>query len=495
MPPLPSSLLSLVPVGPKVPLGVPDEFRRLDDLAYNLWWSWRPDAIDLFRSIDPATWDRTGNPMAMMHTVEPATWDRLAQEEDCVTSYGSVTADFDRYLEGSDTWFAANHGDGASEALDGPVAYLCTEFGLNQKLRLYSGGLGILAGDHVKAASDLGIPLVAVGLLYRRGYFQQAVDPFGAQEHMYAAMDLAHRPIREVLDPGTGRPLRVRVAIGGRIVSVGAWRVEVGRVPVILLDTDNDDNEPPDRPITHFLYVRGREMRLAQEIVLGIGGTRVLAECDPAGGDVAAWAQLPVEPGWSTAISGADRNWSAIVDHTQELPSGLRVMTAPARPSQARAAVIEASSGFSALFRTMPEAVMIADCGRVELDAPPWARAAQLTLLLLRQATVSAQATVARVDRTIEALEVLRGRAAKSAWCSSAARRTRRMRSRPCSVSNCSASCPRTPRARRWSAGLDRGEAGGPQPTAKAAAPLGAHVVEAVYGRGHRFDPSTTSSR
>ncbi len=275
--PLPSSLLGMVPVGPKVPLGVPDEFRRLDDLAYNLWWSWRPDAIDLFRSIDPAAWDRTGNPMAMMHTVEQATWDRLAREEDCVTSYGSVTADFDRYLEGSGTWFAATHGDGAAEALDGPVAYLCTEFGLNQKLRLYSGGLGILAGDHVKAASDLGIPLVAVGLLYRRGYFQQAVDPFGAQEHMYAAMDLAHRPIREVLDPGTGRPLRVKVPIGDRTVSVGAWRVEVGRVPVILLDTDNDDNEPPDRPITHFLYVRGREMRLAQEIVLGIGGTRVLA--------------------------------------------------------------------------------------------------------------------------------------------------------------------------------------------------------------------------
>ncbi len=274
---LPSSLHSMIPVGPMVPLGVPDEFRRLNDLAYNLWWSWQPDAIDLFRSIDPVAWDRSGNPMAMLHTVEPATWARLAEEEDCVTSYGSVTADFDRYLEGADTWYATNHAVEGSEALDGPVAYLCTEFGLHQKLRLYSGGLGILAGDHVKAASDLGIPLVAVGLLYRRGYFRQSVDPSGAQEHTYVSMEVARRPIREVLDPGTGRPLRVQVPMGDRTVAVGAWRIDVGRVPVILLDTDNDDNQPSDRPITHFLYVRGREMRLAQEIVLGIGGTRVLA--------------------------------------------------------------------------------------------------------------------------------------------------------------------------------------------------------------------------
>lgn len=133
-----------------------------------------------------------------------------------------------------------------------------------------------------------------------------------------------------------------------------------------------------------------------------------VAECDPAGGDIAAWAQLPVAPGWSTAISGSDRTWSAIMDHTQELPSGLRVMTAPARPSQARAAVVEAASGFAGLLALMPEVIVLADCGRVELDAPVWARSAQLTLLLVRQATVSAEATVARVDRTIEALEVLR---------------------------------------------------------------------------------------
>lgn len=269
---LPPSLLSMIPVGPQAPLAVPTEFARLNDLAYNLWWSWRPDAIDLFRLIDPVAWEQSGNPMSILHTVGSSTWARLAEDEDYVTRYDEVVAAFDRYREGADTWYATRH----ARSLAGPVAYLCTEFGLHYKLRLYSGGLGVLAGDHIKAASDLGMPLIGVGLLYRRGYFQQAVDPSGAQQHTYAALEFARRPLRQVLDPGTGRPLRVRVPIGDRTVAVGAWRIEVGRVPVLFLDTDIEENEPSDRPITHFLYVRGREMRLAQEIVLGIGGTRVL---------------------------------------------------------------------------------------------------------------------------------------------------------------------------------------------------------------------------
>ncbi|MBA2336367.1 MAG: alpha-glucan family phosphorylase, partial [Acidimicrobiia bacterium] len=270
---LPSSLLSMIPVGPKAPLAVPAEFTRLNDLAYNLWWSWRPEAAELFRSIDPVAWDQSGNPMSILHTIASSTWARLAEDEAYVTNYTEVTAAFDRYLQGGDTWYATAHGD----ALAGPVAYLCTEFGLHHKLRLYSGGLGVLAGDHVKAASDLGIPLIGVGLLYRRGYFHQAVDPLGAQQHTYAALQLARRPLREVMDPNSGRPIRVRVPLGDRTICAGAWRIDVGRVPVLFLDTDVEENQPSDRPITHFLYVRGREMRLAQEIVLGIGGTRLLA--------------------------------------------------------------------------------------------------------------------------------------------------------------------------------------------------------------------------
>lgn len=220
-----------------------------------------------------------------------------------------------------------------------------------------------------------------------------------------------------------------------------------------------------------------------------------MIECDPSGGDVAAWAQLPVAPGWSTAVSGTDRNWSAIIDHTQDLPSGLRVMTAPARPSQARAAVTEAASGFSGLLAAMPDAIAIADCGRVELDAPLWARASQLTLLLMRQATVSAQATVARVDRTIEALEVLRGSCRQvgvvlvggSPYPASEV-------SRVLGVELFGVLPEDAVGAGLVCGGWTVGRRAARSPLAKAAQPLGARVIEAVYGRGHRFEQSSTSS-
>ncbi len=267
-----TDLFDRIWVGPKVPLLIPDEFARLHDIAYNLWWSWNPTGTVLFNRIDHLLWEQTRNPLSMLQSVEPSTWEALSASDDFLQLYDDAVTSFDRYLIGADTWYAKQHAD----ALDGPIAYLCAEFGLHATLRFYSGGLGVLAGDHVKAASDLGLPLVAVGLLYRRGYFQQAVDPEGYQQHTYLPFQAARRPVRQVLDPRTGWPLRVTVQLPGRDVVVGAWRIDVGRVPVILLDTDLPDNAPADRPITHILYVRGREMRLCQEIVLGIGGTRVL---------------------------------------------------------------------------------------------------------------------------------------------------------------------------------------------------------------------------
>jgi hypothetical protein len=212
----------------------------------------------------------------------------------------------------------------------------------------------------------------------------------------------------------------------------------------------------------------------------------LLAECDSSGGDVAAWAQLPVAPGWSTAIAGTDRTWTAIHDHSQELPSGLRVMTAPARPSQARTAVIEAAGGFAGLLAVMPDIVTIADCGRVELDAPIWARSAQLTLLLMRQATVSAQATVARVDRTIEALEVLRnachqvgvvliGGSPYRAPEVASALGMELFGVLPEDSVGAGLVCGGWTVARRASR----------SPLARAAGPLGQRVIESVFGRGH----------
>jgi len=259
-------------VGPKAPLRIPKEFDRLYDLAYNLWWTWDPVAYEIWGRIDPRLWGRNRNPISLLQVVEPATWDALASNASFAEMYAEVVDRFDTYMDTGDTWFQERY----SGVLDGPVAYLCTEYGIDAKLPIYSGGLGVLAGDHVKAASDLGIPLVAVGLLYRRGYFNQAVDPDGWQQHTYQRLELSRRPIREVLDSRTGRPMRVTVPVQGRDVTVGAWRLDVGRVPLLLLDTDLPENDPADRPITHILYVRGREMRFCQETVLGIGGARML---------------------------------------------------------------------------------------------------------------------------------------------------------------------------------------------------------------------------
>ena len=267
-----NELFDRIPVGPKLPLSIPKDFDRIHDLAYNMWWSWNTDCTMLFNRIDPLAWERNRNPLSLLQAVETATWESLTASDEFTQLYDESVASFDRYLKGTGTWYQQHH---EGELAD-PIAYLCAEFGIHYKLRLYSGGLGVLAGDHVKAASDLGLPLVAVGLLYRRGYFQQAVDPEGYQQHTFVPFEVARRPVRQVLDPRTGWPLRVTVQLPGRDVVVGAWRIDVGRVPVILLDTDLPDNAPADRPITHILYVRGRAMRLCQEIVLGVGGTRVL---------------------------------------------------------------------------------------------------------------------------------------------------------------------------------------------------------------------------
>ena len=267
------SISDSIPVGPMVPLSVPQELTRLQDLAYNMWWSWSPQAAELWSMIDAKQFSTNANPITLLQTVEPATWEALVATQPFVEQYSDVVRRFDSHLAASGSWYAKEH----AGALHGPIAYLCAEYGIQEKLRLYSGGLGVLAGDYLKAASDLGLPLVAVGLLYRRGYFQQAVDPDGNQQHTYSPMDQNRRPVRRMQGPTTGRPLTIDIRFPGRVVSVGAWRLDVGRIPLILLDTDLSENHPSDRAITQILYVRGREMRFCQELVLGIGGTRVLA--------------------------------------------------------------------------------------------------------------------------------------------------------------------------------------------------------------------------
>ncbi len=269
------NLFDQIPAMPGQPLPLPKAFSRLYDLAYNMWWTWDSGANRMWSQIDPRLWVNNRNPLSILQSVDIDTWEALEASTEFVELYRDTLQRFDEYLSNPATWYGLNH-DGD---LAGPVAYLCAEFGIHATLPLYSGGLGVLAGDHVKAASDLGLPFVGVGLLYRRGYFRQAVDPEGQQQHNYGRVELVRRAFRRVLDHNR-RPLTVPIQFPGRTVYVGAWRLDVGRVPLIFLDTDIPENDPADRPITHILYVRGREMRLCQEIVLGIGGARVLAELD-----------------------------------------------------------------------------------------------------------------------------------------------------------------------------------------------------------------------
>ncbi len=248
---------------------LPPEMGRLRDLAYDLWWSWSPSATRLFAWIDPDHWRRYHNPVQLLINVEPHQWARLLSDAEFLRTYESVIQAWQE-SRSRPRWFAAQGGK-----LSGPVAYFSMEFGLHESLGVYSGGLGVLAGDHCKAASDLGVPLVGVGLLYQSGYFRQTVDADGFQQHIYPNYDFARLPVQPVEAPGGG-VLTVPIDLPGRIVHAAVWRAQVGLVPVLMLDTDIPLNDPADRPITGILYVRGREMRLCQELVLGIGGTRAL---------------------------------------------------------------------------------------------------------------------------------------------------------------------------------------------------------------------------
>lgn len=273
-------MLSHIPVLNHLEYPVPRSFDRVVDIAHNLWWTWHDAGQALWSAIDPDQWEETHNPMDILHHTERHRWMELEKRETVQERYREAVRRFDEYLTDEDTWYNRRGG-----GLEGPVAYLCTEFGVHNTIPLYSGGLGILAGDHLKSASDLGIPLVGVGLFYRRGYFRQEIDADGDQQHISPVLDEHRLPMAPVAAPGGGQ-LQVEIELPGRSLTVAAWRLAVGRVPLILLDTDLPENDPADRPITHTLYVRGREMRFLQELVLGVGAVRVL---DALGLEPAVW--------------------------------------------------------------------------------------------------------------------------------------------------------------------------------------------------------------
>jgi starch phosphorylase len=252
---------------------IPDRLRELMRIAMNLWWTWDPEAIDLFRRLEPRSllWERCyGNPVRMLGLVAQERLAELSTDEGFLAHLDRVSARLSGYLERT-TWFAQSHPGTTLR-----VAYFCAEFGIVEGMRLYSGGLGVLAGDHLKAASDLGIPLVAVGLCYRRGYFRQYLNADGWQQELYPEADYYTLPLTQERR-ADGAPVTVEVEFPNRRVQIQVWRAQVGRVPVYLLDTDLEGNWTEDRAVTSYLYGGDRDMRLRQEIVLGVGGLRALA--------------------------------------------------------------------------------------------------------------------------------------------------------------------------------------------------------------------------
>jgi len=250
---------------------LPEKLTPIKEMAYNLWWTWNPVAIDLFRRMDDELWERTyHNPVQVLGSLSVERLEQLAADRSFVEFMRDVHAEFRRYMS-AETWYQRSHG-----AVDSPyIVYFTMEFGLTECLRLYSGGLGVLAGDHLKSASDLGLPLVGMGLFFKRGYFRQYLNADGWQQERFPVNDFANLPIRRATGED-GSPLRVTVAMPGREVTIQVWRCDVGRVALYLLDTNLPENRPQDQDITNQLYGGDQRTRIEQEIVLGIGGIRAL---------------------------------------------------------------------------------------------------------------------------------------------------------------------------------------------------------------------------
>lgn len=250
---------------------LPEGLERLGDLVANLRWTWDHGTIALFRRLDADLWEATGhNPVLMLGSIEQERLQAAALDEAFVAHYRGICQSLDDYVAGAATWYAKSHPERALR-----VAYFSAEFGLTECLPIYSGGMGVLAGDHLKASSDLGVPIAGVGLLYQQGYFHQYLNVDGWQQEQYVSNDFYTLPVS--LQRGAdGRPVTVTVGFPDRTVAAQIWKAQVGRVPLYLLDTNTAENSPQDRMITDQLYGGDQETRIQQEMMLGIGGLRAL---------------------------------------------------------------------------------------------------------------------------------------------------------------------------------------------------------------------------
>ena len=247
------------------------ELSPLVDLARNLYWTWNADCRALFSAVDPPSWKRTEhNPIKMLKGLSPKRQDRLLADAGFVASMRRCEHALHRYLRAK-TWFQKKY----ARKFKRQIAYFSMEYGLCEALPIYAGGLGVLAGDHLKSAGDLGIPLVGVGIFWKQGYARQQLDKSGRQVDRFKTLNPQDTPLREITGR-SGRPLRVRLPVGADVVAVRGWRLDVGRVPLILLDTDLAQNKPSARWMTRRLYSGDRDTRIRQEILLGVGGWRFL---------------------------------------------------------------------------------------------------------------------------------------------------------------------------------------------------------------------------
>src|SRR5690606_25302215 len=252
---------------------LPKRLAALERLSVNLRWSWDKPTQDLFAAVDEELWRRVGcDPVALLGEISPQRLDELAEDEEFVRRLDEVAADLDDYLS-RPLWYQQQLAEGAE--LPTGIAYFSMEFGVAEVLPNYSGGLGILAGDHLKSASDDGLPLIGVGLYYRSGYFRQSLSPDGWQRESYPSIDPQGLPLRLLTDK-SGAPVLIEVTLPHAILRARVWVAQVGRVPLLLLDSDIPENDHDLRSVTDRLYGGDQEHRIKQEILAGIGGVRAV---------------------------------------------------------------------------------------------------------------------------------------------------------------------------------------------------------------------------
>ena len=253
---------------------LPKRINRLEEIANNVWWSWNTEFLRLFKQIDRDLWEKQEkNPVKFLKLVSQEQLEKAANNNEFLRQYDKIVDNFDGYMNSKNTWFSRNYPDNKNDL----IAYFSAEYGLDQILPIYSGGLGILSGDHLKTASDLGLPLVGIGLLYKNGYFHQKIDGHGNQQTEYHSIDISSLPISQVKDKD-GNDLIIYVKFPKRRLYLKVWQIHVGRINLYLFDSDIEENSEEYRNVTTTLYGGDQEMRIQQEIVLGMAGVSLLRE-------------------------------------------------------------------------------------------------------------------------------------------------------------------------------------------------------------------------